>query len=134
MDEALRQLVRQRADDACEYCRMPQRFYRPQFQIEHVVARQHGGPTAADNLALACQHCNSHKGPNIAGLDPDTGQLTRLFNPRGDTWDDHFEWAGHVLVGKTPVGRATVAVLAVNDDVYLSVRAALMLEGVFPPA
>jgi hypothetical protein len=112
---------------------MPQAFYRARFQIEHVVAQQHGGPTAADNLALACQHCNSHKGPNLAGIDPDTGQLSRLFHPRRDAWDDHFAWSGHVLVGKTPVGRATVAVLAVNDEDYRVVRAALLAEGVFPP-
>jgi hypothetical protein len=112
---------------------MPQRFYRPRFQVEHVIARQHGGTDADDNLALACQHCNSHKGPNLAGVDPETGVLTRLFHPRQDVWADHFEWSGHVLVGKTAIGRTTVAVLAINDDVYRSVRAALLLEGVFPP-
>lgn len=132
-DDELRALVRSRAGDACEYCHMPQRFYRARFQIEHVIAQQHGGPTRPDNLALACQHCNRHKGPNLAGLDPATGRLVRLFHPRRDAWAEHFEWSGHVLVGRTDVGRTTVAVLAVNADVYLSVRAALLLEGVFPP-
>jgi hypothetical protein len=133
MDEALRDLVRRRAGDACEYCRMPQRFYRARFQVEHVIARQHGGPTVPDNLALACQHCNSHEGPNLAGIDPDTGAMVPLFLPRRDAWDAHFMWSGHVLVGRTPTGRATVAVLAINADVYLSVRAALLMEGEFPP-
>ena len=112
---------------------MPQRFDRARFQIEHIVAVQHGGRDSPDNLALACQHCNSHKGPNIAGIDPDTQQFTRLFHPRQDSWEDHFEWSAHLLAGKTAVGRATVAVLAINDKEYRVVRAALLLEGVFPP-
>lgn len=111
---------------------MPQQFYRARFQVEHVIAVQHGGPTRADNLALACQHCNLHKGPNPTGIDPDTGLLTRLFHPRTDAWADHFEWRLHILVGRTPVGRTTVRVLAINDEEYLKLRAALVLEGVFP--
>ncbi len=114
MNEALRQLVRDRAGAVCEYCRMPQVAYRARFQIEHVVAVQHGGPTRPDNLALACQQCNRHKGPNLAGLDPDTGQLTRLFHPRTDAWADHFAWTGHILIGRTAVGRTTVTVLVLQ--------------------
>lgn len=132
MTDDLRALVRDRAGDVCEYCRMPQQFYRARFQVEHVIAVQHGGPTRPDNLALACQHCNRHKGPNLAGLDPATRQLVRLFHPRTDVWAEHFAWSGHVLTGVTPIGRTTVAVLAMNSPEYLSVRAALLLEGVFP--
>ncbi|MBN9119708.1 MAG: HNH endonuclease [Planctomycetes bacterium] len=78
-------------------------------------------------------YCNLHKGPNIAGIDPDTGQLTRLFNPRTDDWNEHFAWSGHILVGRTAIGRTTVVVLATNDAAARVVRAALMAEGVFPP-
>lgn len=133
MNDALRALVRRRAGDTCEYCRMPQAALLNLFQVEHVIAEQHGGPTRPDNLALACPHCNRHKGPNLAGLDPDTGQLTRLFHPRTDRWDEHFELSGHVLVGRTAVGRTTVAVLRMNVPKHLSVRAALVFEGLFPP-
>ena len=86
-----------------------------------------------DNLAYACAHCNLHKGPNIAGLDPTTGDLTRLFHPRTDDWGTHFEWSAHLLVGRTPIGRTTVVVLAMNDAAHRVVRAALLAEGVFPP-
>jgi hypothetical protein len=56
-----------------------------------------------------------------------------LFHPRQDVWDDHFRWSGHVLVGRTDIGRTTIAVLAINDDYRRSVRAALMFDGEFPP-
>ena len=83
MDPLLEDTVRQRAGETCEYCRMRQSFYPTgTFPIDHIIARQHGGPTVLSNLALSCLHCYSHKGPNIAGLDPLTKKLTWLFNPR----------------------------------------------------
>ena len=82
MQSALRSLVRRRAGEVCEYCQLPQtasRFVR--FHVEHIIARQHGGATEPDNLALACGLCNFHKGPNIAALDPESGQLCPCFIP-----------------------------------------------------
>lgn len=76
--------VRRRAGHGCEYCRIPQVAFRRPFHVEHVVARQHGGTTELDNLAFACWHCNLKKGPNLAGIDPETGQTVLLFNPRKD--------------------------------------------------
>jgi len=135
MDDSLAQEVRLRAGGVCEYCRMPQAFYPTvPFPIDHVVALQHGGPTVTANLALSCLHCNSHKGPNIAGLDPRTRKLTRLFNPRRHKWGRHFRWEGPQLVGRTAVGRVTVAVLAMNAPEVVAVREALIEEGHFPPA
>jgi hypothetical protein len=133
MAHPLLEPVRTRAGGVCEYCHMPEAYSVGPFSVEHVIARQHGGGDQPDNLAYACDRCNLHKGPNIAGLDPDTGQLTRLFHPRTDSWADHFEWSGHILVGRTAVGRTTVRVLAMNHPVTRAVRAALMAEGVFPP-
>ncbi len=132
MDKALEELVRQRAGHVCEYCRIPQALYLSHFQIDHIIAQQHGGPTTADNLALACYRCNLHKGPNIASLDSLTGQLVPLFHPRRNRWADHFEWQGAVLVGRTPVGRATISVLAINHPDYVGVREELIEEGLFP--
>jgi hypothetical protein len=123
MDNALRSLVCRQAGDVCEYCRLPQaasRFVR--FHVEHIVARQHGGATEAANLALSCSFCNFHKGPNIASLDPETGQLVPLFHPRRDGWTDHFAWEGTTIIGKTPIGRATVQLLAMNDWERVEVR------------
>jgi hypothetical protein len=131
MRKSLEQRVWRRARDACEYCQIPQALYRSPFQIDHIIARQHGGRTLSTNLALSCYHCNLHKGPNIAGIDPVSGELTRLFHPRRDTWSRHFEWDGPELMGRTAIGRTTIAVLAINDPVYVAVRVALINEGAF---
>lgn len=134
MDAALREVVRLRAADCCEYCRLHQDqepFFT--FQIEHIIAKQHGGPDTAGNLAWACHHCNLHKGPNLSGIDPETGKMVRLFHPRKHKWDRHFRWDGAILVGRTPIGRATVAVLGINLPNRLALREALIDEGAFPP-
>jgi hypothetical protein len=83
------------------------------------------------NLALSCFHCNRHKGPNIAGRDPLTGEIVRLFHPRSDTWAEHFRFAGAEIAGLTAIGRVTVQVLAMNASDFKQVREALMSEGVF---
>jgi hypothetical protein len=90
MDAALDRLVRQRAGGRCEYCRLPQAASGVPFEIDHIIARQHRGRTTASNLAVSCAYCNGHKGPNLTGIDPATGKLTRLFHPRRHKWSHHF--------------------------------------------
>ena len=114
--------VRRRAGDACEYCRRPQAGTRILFPIDHIIARQHRGQTESENLALACGHCNRHKGPNIAALDTETNQLVPLFHPRRDRWSDHFSWHDKIIVGRTPVGRATADLLRMNDWQRIEMR------------
>ena len=133
MDSILRHQVRERAGNLCEYCHIHQDhdpFYT--FPVDHAIAKQHGGLTTADNLALSCYRCNAHKGPNIASIDTETKELVPLFNPRRESWSDHFEWNGAILRGRTPIGRATVALLAINHPDYVLLREALIEEGVFP--
>ena len=114
----LRELARHRAADRCEYCRLRQSADADQpFHLEHVIAQQHGGPTTMSNPAWACQPCNLHKGPNLSGIDPVSGAIVTLFNPRMDRWSEHFRQAADgTIEGLTPTGRATVAVLDVNGD------------------
>ncbi|MFM7165558.1 MAG: HNH endonuclease [Planctomycetaceae bacterium] len=133
MDRRLRQLVLERARFCCEYCQMPQAFSDAGHEMDHIIAEKHGGLTTSENLALACFHCNNHKGPNIAGVDPESGAVTRLFHPRLDRWNEHFYWSGAVLCGQTSIGRTTVRVLDVNIRHRLLHRQALVEEGVFPP-
>ncbi len=133
MTDDLRRRVRRRARNRCEYCKLPESAVSSRHQIEHIVAVQHGGGDDASNLALACMHCNLHKGPNIAGRDPLTQLLTRLFNPRQDRWRNHFAWQDAQLVGLTPIGRTTIQVLAINDPLVVATREALIEEGRFPP-
>ena len=111
---------------------MPQAFAEPTHEIDHVIAEQHRGPTTLENLALACFYCNNHKGPNIAGIDPVTSVMCRLFHPRQDDWEEHFAWTGPHLLGLTAIGRTTIEVLAINIRHRLAHRQALIEEGVFP--
>ena len=134
MDRALAKLVWRRAHDCCEYCQMPQEFDAIGFEFDHIIAVSHGGQTQPDNLALACFLDNSYKGPNLSGIDPKTGRVTRLFHPRRDRWRLHFRWHGPVLRGRTAIGRATIATLRINLPHRVAHRAALIAEGVFPPA
>jgi 5-methylcytosine-specific restriction endonuclease McrA len=123
MDATLRELVRQRASGRCEYCQIHQEddsYYR--FQIEHILPLKHGGTDDSENLALACRHCNLHKGPNLSGIDPDDGRLTPLFNPRSDKWQNHFVFQGAIIVGLSNIGRATIQVLAMNDSDRVDLR------------
>jgi hypothetical protein len=131
VESSVTQRVRLRAGWCCEYCRLPQDFDYDPFEVDHVIARKHGGTDRFNNLALSCLHCNAHKGPNIAGRDPRTGRITPLFNPRRQKWATHFRWPGAHLLGRTPAGRATVIVLNVNDLLRVELRERLMDEGLF---
>lgn len=129
MSPELARQVWERARSRCEYCRIPASGFPVLFHVDHIIARQHGGRTDLDNLALSCFHCNRHKGPNIAGIDK-SGAVVRLFHPRNDAWAAHFLWDGPELTGRTAVGRVTIGVLSINHPSMLAVRAALMREGV----
>lgn len=133
MSSSLQRAVWDRAHGCCEYCQMPQRCDELEFEIEHIIAEQHGGKTVLRNLALACFACNRHKGPNLGGIDPRTGRKVWLFHPRRHKWAAHFRWNGPWLGGRTAVGRATVNVLAINLAHRVRHRAQLIREAVFPP-
>jgi hypothetical protein len=133
MDPALEELVWKRAGDRCEYCQVPQACDRLPFEIDHIIPIKHRGPTRASNLCLACFACNHYKGPNVSGVDPRTKKVVPLFHPRRHKWHRHFRWDGPVLIGLTPSGRGTVAVLEINLDYRVGFRQRLIGEGVFPP-
>ncbi|MEO8428546.1 MAG: HNH endonuclease signature motif containing protein [Verrucomicrobiota bacterium] len=122
MDARLRRVVTQRAEGRCEYCGLRQEQEPLSFHVEHVTPRQHGGKDTAENLALACHHCNLCKGPNLSGLDPQTGEMTRLFHPRLDDWAAHFTRRGGEVIGLSVVGRTTVSLLKMNEDGRLQLR------------
>jgi hypothetical protein len=92
------------------------------LHVEHIVPIKHGGTDDEENLALACIDCNLHKGSNLTGIDPQTGQITELFHPRRQRWDEHFRWDGLRIVGQSAVGRSTIAVLAMNSEDQLALR------------
>ncbi len=102
MDETTREAVRERASNYCEYCLLHQDDSPlAKLHIEHIVPKKHGGSDELSDLALACIDCNLHKGSNLTGIDPATGQLTPLFHPRQHSWEAHFDWNGSSIEGKT---------------------------------
>jgi hypothetical protein len=131
MQRQLVDLVRRRAAFRCEYCQFPERFTGLNFQMDHIIAEKHGGPTDGDNLALSCLYCNSYNGANLSGIDPATGEIVRLFHPRRDQWSEHFQWQDAVLAGRTPIGRATIGVLRINDPTAVVLRRLFIRAGVF---
>ena len=129
MQPSLRSLVRTRGKAACEYCRFPEAEANLPYTLDHIIARQHGGSDALDNLAFACPFCNLHKGTNLTGVDPESGAVVRLFNPRAEQWSMHFHWDAFTIVPRTATGRATVVVLALNHERQLSRRRELLKSG-----
>ena len=133
--EALRQLVTARAQGRCEYCQSPEAYATERFSIEHIQPRTLQGLTVPANLALACQGCNGYKSAQTTGADPETGERVELFHPRRHIWQEHFSWStdGLYIVGLTPTGRATVALLRINRPPLINLRRALMAIEAHPP-
>jgi len=128
--------VAERAKGCCEYCRSQVRFAMQSFSVEHIVPRSRDGKTEFENLALACQGCNNHKYTKTKGRDPVNGVIVPLYHPRLQRWREHFAWdEGCVLIiGLTPVGRATVRALCLNRDGLINLRRVLYITGTHPPA
>ncbi len=128
--------VRTDARNRCGYCLSPQRLVMARLEIEHIIPISKNGSNDESNLWLACPLCNRYKSDKTTGVDPETSETVRLFNPRTQIWFEHFSWSedGLRIVGKTPTGRATVAVLHLSDDAdALEVRSYWVLAGWHPP-
>ena len=119
-----------RAEEHCEYCRAPEEVCAYTFHVEHIIPRSRGGADDPSNGALSCWPCNSSKSNHLTGVDPETGRDEPLFHPRQQRWEEHFELSidlFHVL-GRTSVGRATVARLRMNDLRFQPQARALWLQ------
>lgn len=125
MNAKLRAAVHERAAQCCEYCgrRQVDSPLIP-FHVEHIVPRKHGGDDDFENLCLACPDCNLQKGSDLTGIDPQTGAVTRLFDPRTQQWNAHFAWDGVRIVGTTATGRTTARLLDLNSPPRLRLRLA----------
>lgn len=125
----------ERARGCCEYCRSQARFATQAFSVEHIIPRSRGGKTSQDNLALACEGCNSHKYTRTEGYDAATGEVVSLYHPRRQIWHHHFRWNDDftLIVGLTPTGRATVEALQLNREGLINLRQVLYEVGEHPP-
>ena len=128
---SLRRLVNERAKGKCEYCLMPQSASAFEHEPDHIIPTQHGGKTKADNLALACLRCNRRKGPNVGSFDPETGALVPFYNPRSQTWNEHFRLDGAFIQPLTPEARVTVKIMHLNDEKRVEERKRLIALGLY---
>ncbi|HBE17700.1 MAG TPA: HNH endonuclease [Cyanobacteria bacterium UBA11149] len=132
---ALKQLVFDRAKGICEYCRSQAKFAIDSLVIDHIQPVSRGGETIANNLALSCQTCNNYKYTKTEANDPVTNEVVSLFHPRQMIWQEHFTWNEDVtqMIGITPVGRATIALLQTNREGVRNIRRVLAIMGYHPP-
>lgn len=128
----LRDLVVTRARASCEYCLLHADYAVFAHEVDHVIARQHGGATIADNLAYACAQCNRFKGSNVAAPDPQSGVIVPLFNPRTSRWRDHFRLDGPLIVSLSMIGRVTERLLQLNQLDRVLLRKELIAVGRYP--
>lgn len=131
----LRDRIRAMAGNRCGYCLSPQHLVLGTLEIDHIWPTARGGSDSEDNLWLSCRLCNSYKGAQTHGVDPQTGRRVRLFNPRTQRWQRHFQWnaAGTEIIGRTASGRVTVMALQLNNAIAMTVRYAWVLAGWHPP-
>jgi 5-methylcytosine-specific restriction endonuclease McrA len=131
VSETLRQLVYERAEGRCEYCLIPDYAVFAAHEIDHIIARKHGGQTVPENLALSCALCNKYKGSDLTSIDPETDAIVPLYHPRHENWDDHFQLQGALFVPLTQTGRVTVRLLQLNHPERLAERELLIAAGIF---
>jgi hypothetical protein len=131
---ALRRLVADRANHLCEYCLIAEEDTFFGCEVDHIISEKHGGPTNAENLAYACAFCNRAKGTDVGSVDWRTGQFSRFFNPRTDTWSDHFALDEATIIPLTDIGAVTMRILDLNHGDRLLERATLRAVGRYPSA
>lgn len=130
--EPLRREVTDRAEQRCEYCLIHQNDSLYAHEVDHIIPEKHRGETTKDNLCLACLDCNRRKGSDFASFDPETDQITLLFNPREQVWDQHFRLEGARIIPRSQEGRVTIFVLKLNDEIRVRARQSLIEAGRYP--
>jgi 5-methylcytosine-specific restriction endonuclease McrA len=75
ISDAIKQLVRERAEFLCEYCHSPERLSANRFTVDHVIPRSLEGSDELGNLALACRRCNERRYNFVDGVDPETKDI-----------------------------------------------------------
>lgn len=131
----LRRRVASQARHRCGYCLTQELVIGRPMELDHLIPRSRGGPTAEINLWLACSLCNDHKSNRFLVVDPGTGMNVRIFNPRLQKWLEHFAWSEGAtrIDGTTATGRATVAALQLNRPSLVLARGLWVAAGWHPP-
>lgn len=135
VSESLRARVNAADRHRCAYCLTGEAISGLPLTIDHIQPVSLGAEAIFDNLCLACRSCNEFKASRNAGIDPLTGEEAPLFHARHERWGDHFAWNsdGSRIEGLTPVGRATLVTLRMNNAVVVAARTRWVLAGWHPP-
>ena len=135
MTESLRMEVRVRAQHCCEYCLAQEIISHDPFSAEHIIPSAKGGKDELSNLAWSCLGCNFHKFTATTAIDLVSEEFVSLFNPRENSWDEHFKWNedSTIIIGLTAIGRATIKRLKLNREGLINLRAILVAAGKHPP-
>ena len=130
--DVLRNLIFERANYRCEYCKAYAQTSFFTFHIEHIISLKHGGESIPENLALACPICNLNKGSDLGTFINNPTQLIRFYNPRIDIWDEHFflEETGF-LSEKSLIGKATIKILNINHPDSIIERREMLRMNIF---
>jgi hypothetical protein len=128
----LRRFVQARAGDICEYCLMHQQDTYLGCQVDHIISEKHGGATIEGNLAYACVFCNRFKGTDIGSISHDGKQFVAFFNPRKDTWFEHFRLDDATIEALTITGDVTARILGFNTVERQLERMELIQAGKYP--
>lgn len=133
--DELRRQVREDAGNRCGYCRASELVTATELVVDHILPASVGGSTAQENLWLICTRCNQFKGSKTHAMDPQTGEVVSLFNPRTQVWTEHFGWSedGTEIIGRTACGRATVEALHLNRELVILARQRWVSVGWHPP-
>ena len=126
--------IAERAAYRCEYCHAPESVFNFPFEVEHIQPQARSGSDDLDNLALACHACNLYKSDFETGPDEQNQVEIILFHPRQDAWELHFavDTERAEIIGRTPVGRATIERLRLNRPQQINARRRWKQLGLFP--
>lgn len=135
LPDDVRSRIHEADRDRCRYCLTCEANSGTPLTYDHITPRSRGGSTSFENVCRACRTCNEFKADAANAVDPVTGEVVPLFNPRTQRWDDHFGWSADAtrVEGSTPIGRATVIALRMNHPTIVAARARWARIGWHPP-
>ena len=131
----LRRQIREDAAGRCGYCHSPEVLLGMPLEVEHLQPHAISGSSTRENLWLACSRCNDFKGDRVDAEVPETDQRIPLYNPRQQPWSDHFAWSpdGTEMIARSPIGRATIAALRLNNEYIVATRRIWVAAGWWSP-
>lgn len=132
--DGLKAQIEQEDRQRCCYCLTSEANSGISMTFDHIQPRSKGGATSFENVCLACRTCNEYKSNSTTAIDPLTGEMNPLFNPRTQQWSEHFTWSldATKVEGLTAIGRATVTTLRMNNAVIVAARYRWAISGWHP--